>query len=143
MVKLILCSHGPFAQAMLDSAQMIIGPQENIVAFGLNPGDDLDVYKENVERSILEAAEQKENVLLFTDIFSGTPFNTAIALMQKYPYLRHYSGINMPILLEIASSRDIMSFDELCSEVKQMSKDSIVDVNELIEKLNSCSETEE
>ncbi|MCE5188532.1 MAG: PTS sugar transporter subunit IIA [Eubacteriales bacterium] len=131
MLKLLLVSHGGLAQAMLESAEMICGPQEDVRALGLFPGDSPDALRESVTE-ILDRWNGQD-VLVLTDIRSGTPFNTMASLMQTYPF-RHISGVNLALLIEALMDRDCMSADEVAGELMAVSGQTILDVNLLLEQ---------
>lgn len=131
MMKLLLVSHGSLAQAMLESAEMICGPQEDIQALGLFPGDSPDALKESIKETLDQWNGQ--DILVLTDIRSGTPFNTVASLMQSYPF-RHISGVNLALLIEALMDRDDMCADEVANELMAVCSQTILDVNRLMEQ---------
>lgn len=131
MMKLLLVSHGSLAQAMLESAEMICGPQEDIRALGLFPGDSPDALKESIKETLDQWNGQ--DILVLTDIRSGTPFNTVASLMQSYPF-RHISGVNLALLIEALMDRDDMCADEVANELMAVCSQTILDVNRLMEQ---------
>lgn len=54
---IILLSHGPFAVSLVDTAKMLFGESENIAAYSLEPGDDIDKYREAFVETINEFPE--------------------------------------------------------------------------------------
>lgn len=82
-MKVIVVSHGSYARGLVDTVQMIAGKQEDLEAFGLEPEESVDTLKEKIRQSI-EQASQEEEILILTDIFYGSPFNTVISLMPEY-----------------------------------------------------------
>lgn len=131
MMKLLLVSHGGLAQAMLESAEMICGPQEDIRALGLFPGDSPDALRESIKETLDQWNGQ--DILVLTDIRSGTPFNTVASLMQSYPF-RHISGVNLALLIEALMDRDDMCADEVANELMAVCSQTILDVNRLMEQ---------
>ena len=98
-MKVIVVSHGSYARGLVDTVQMIAGKQEDLEAFGLEPEESVDTLKEKIRQSI-EQASQEEEILILTDIFYGSPFNTVISLMPEYD-LYHVTGINLPLMMEV------------------------------------------
>lgn len=133
MVEIIFVSHGNYAESMLKSAEMIVGEQENVQVFGLHLGDSVDQLKIEVAGAIEKALANGE-VLVLTDMFAGSPFNLTFSLMQKYSF-RHITGVNMPMFLEILTSRDGSSAEDLARDVLAKGKESIIDVNQFIEEM--------
>lgn len=134
-MKIILVSHGTYAQALMDTAKMIIGPFEDTVVYGIQPEEDLTLFEEQIAAELEESKEKKEEVIVFTDIFFGTPFNTVTKLMSSYS-IKHFAGINMPILLEVLTSKDTMEADQLCEYINEIKERAFVNVNECIADLD-------
>jgi len=131
MVKILLVSHGGLAKAMLESAEMICGAQQDVQVLGLFPGESPDTLKEAVT-NVLEQW-RGQDVLVLTDIRSGTPFNTVVSLMQAYPF-RHVSGVNLALLAEALTDRDGMCAEEVADELVAVGSQTILDVNRLMEE---------
>ena len=98
-MKVIVVSHGSYARGLVDTAQMIAGEQEDLEAFGLEPEESVDTLREKIRESIEQTSEGEE-VLILTDLFYGSPFNTVISLMSEYD-LYHVTGINLPLMMEV------------------------------------------
>ncbi|QRN83820.1 PTS sugar transporter subunit IIA [Chloroflexota bacterium] len=130
MFQLLLVSHGNLAKAMLESAEMIVGPQPDIRALGLKAEDSPEAFGEKIYE-ILEAWKN-EDVMVLSDIRSGTPFNATSKLMQRFKF-RHISGINLGMLIEALIDRDFMSAEEAGNTLIELAGQSILDVNALLE----------
>ncbi len=128
-----MVSHGEYVQAMIRSAELIVGEQENVTAFGFNLGDSVDQLRESIADE-LKRVQRNNDVLVLTDMFSGSPFNAVSSLMQEY-YFHHITGINLPLLLEILMARDEASIEELCGNVMEKAKDTVVYVNKFLEEM--------
>ncbi|WP_440322885.1 PTS sugar transporter subunit IIA [Laedolimicola sp.] len=83
MFEIILISHGPLSKAMLETAQMIVGEQEHVTCFGLYLGDSVDLFRERVEEEIRNKLEESD-VLVLTDMQSGSPFNVTVGAMGYF-----------------------------------------------------------
>lgn len=133
MVEIIIVSHGNFAKEMLASAEMIVGEQENVQVFGLHLGGSVEKLKSEVAEAIEKALAQGE-VLVLTDMFAGSPFNLTFSLMETYSFW-HITGVNLPMLLEILTTRSSLSAEELSDDVMAKGRKSIMDVNQFNEEL--------
>lgn len=131
MVEVILISHGDYAKALLESSKLIMGDQEHVCTFGFYLGENVDTLRDKIEAKIKEVIAENE-VLVLTDMMSGSPFNAAAALMEKYPFY-HISGINLPTFMEIMGTREFQSAKELCEMVMSEGKATMVYVNQLME----------
>ena len=96
MVSIILISHGEFCEGLLKSLIMVTGDDYGIKTLALYPGMTADTYREKLENS--------EGTLILADIVFGTPFQSA-AYMSKTHKIGLVSGMNMPMLVAVASER--------------------------------------
>lgn len=101
MVNIVLLSHGPFCEGLLKSLEMIAGPQKNLQALQLHEGESPDDYRSQVDRLL---SSLNGEIMVFIDLKGGTPYNTAAFLKQKYEF-NLISGMNMPILISVVTSR--------------------------------------
>lgn len=131
MFEVIVVTHGQYGKAMVESAELLMGPIQHIKTFGLSLGDSVDELKDRVERAM---ATTKEEVLVLTDLQSGSPFNVTCALMSQYP-IQHLTGINLPILLEILCMRETKTLLEIISHVMEIREQTCVYVNEMLKEV--------
>jgi PTS system mannose-specific IIA component len=133
MFDVIIISHGAYAQAMLESAEMIIGKQERVKTLGLFPGDSVDAYRENLSGLIMESLGRGE-LLLLSDTKSGSPFNSAVAAMDGLKF-SHITGISLPLLLEVFGNRKKKGPAEVVDTVMELAPYTLIDVNKFLEEL--------
>ena len=101
---IILLSHGPFAVSLVKTAQMIFGDSENIAAFSLEAGDDIDKYR-GAFTEMIEAFP--EGSLIMVDLFGGTPCNQVMRYIQETgKTLEVAAGMNLPMLINAVMSRE-------------------------------------
>jgi PTS system mannose-specific IIA component len=131
MFRVLLVSHGGLAMAMLKSAEMIAGSQKDVKTLCLFPEDAPESFRDRIA-AVLEEWKA-EDVLVLSDIRSGTPFNAVASLMQRYPF-RHISGVNLAMLIEALMDRDDMSAEKAGNEIMKLSGQTVLDVNTLLEK---------
>lgn len=106
---LLILTHGKFGEELVNSAQMIAGPMENVKALSLMPEMSADTFKSNVEEYLMEA---KDEVICLVDLFGGTPSNTILYLTQKYD-VTIISGVNLPMLLEVYMNLNSLNKESL------------------------------
>lgn len=125
-MKIILVSHGSYSRGLLESVQMVLGQQENLVAYGLFPEETPAVLTEKLEQEI-KSGEETE-ILFMTDLFHGSPFNCVVSLMRNYQF-NHITGINLPLLIEAIMNRNSgASAEDICSKVIEAAPGTIMDV---------------
>lgn len=126
MIAILLVSHGTYATAMLDTARMILGPQDQAMAVGLTAEESPDQLRAELIRAM--ESFQGTELLVLTDITSGTPFNTVVALSGQYPF-RHLTGINLPLLIETLICRQFVPMEELIKSLLEKAPGTFVDVD--------------
>lgn len=126
MVGIILASHGDFAKGILHSAQMIFGIESNIAACAIMPSEGPEELRARMEEAI-NSFENPEQVLFLVDIWSGTPFNQANALMQgKEDKWAIIAGMNLPMLVEALSIRsDYETAHEIAKEILKVGREEV------------------
>ncbi len=131
MVEIIVVSHGTFAKGLVESAQLIAGDNNDVLSFGLEAGADIELFKSEIRQAICELGKKGE-VIVMTDLMCGTPFNLVCSLMEEMMFC-HLTGINLPIYLEVYTSRKTCSAIDICKMVKELGPTSIMYVNEMFE----------
>ncbi len=127
-----MASHGRLAKEMLNSAEMIMGPQENIIALALEPNDDPMKLKESIKESV-EKVTGDEGVIVLVDLMGGSPSNAAAYVAKEgIPVI---TGMNLSILLELIGMRYSMT-DELIQNIIEAGKEGIIDIREIFRGLN-------
>ena len=107
--QLILASHGQLACALKGTAEMIIGPQLDVMCFSLAAGADVEEFKER----IAIAVSTGQPVLILVDMTGGTPWNVALAASADKAWVRVVGGVNLPMLLEVAMARGTADVQQL------------------------------
>lgn len=105
MIGLLLVSHGGLAEELLRAAEHVVGPMAGARAIGLDPKDDLAERRDEIDAAV-SAVDDGAGVVILTDLFGGTPSNLAIAAMAR-PGVDVVTGVNLPMLMKLAQSRDI------------------------------------
>ena len=100
MNTIILASHGALSQGLKQTAEMILGPATNIYALSAYRDED-----EPIEQQIQSIVSKlgKENLFILTDILGGSVNNEMIGLLKKEPAIRLITGMNLPLVISIAT----------------------------------------
>jgi len=128
MIGIIIASHGKLAEEILKSAYMIMGPQENIVALGLEPESDPLELKDKIYKSATEI-DTGCGVVILVDLLGGSPGNVSAYLAKEgYPVI---TGFNLPMLLELIAMRH-GDIEETVNHIIHTGKDGIVDLRKAL-----------
>ncbi len=113
MIGLVLVSHGRLAQELLAAMEHVVGPQERVRVVSIGPDDDMEQRRQEILEAV-ESVDDGDGVIVLTDMFGGTPSNLAISLLGR-PKLEVIAGINLPMLIKLASTRADLPLDAAVS----------------------------
>lgn len=100
---ILVMTHGDFGKAAIESAQLIVGEQENYETISVFVVDNLDDLKQEMEDKVA-SLDTSKGLLILTDIVGGTPINLASNLLIRENTMIA-SGVNLPLLLEVLMNR--------------------------------------
>lgn len=100
MIGIVLAAHGALPNAFLESLNMILGDIEQTVTVSLMPGDSLEGLIDRI-REAVHQVNTGEGVLIFLDLFGGTPANASALLTQEIQNVHAVTGVNLPMLAEV------------------------------------------
>lgn len=105
-MKFIITGHNSFSTGILGAAEMIMGKQDNVVVVDFLLSDDVESLHSKLG-AILDSGESEEEIIIFTDLAGGSPFNRAMmACAERWGQKIHVlAGINLPLLLEAFNLR--------------------------------------
>lgn len=98
MKAFILVGHGELPKAMIHSVKMMTGDIPNIYFICLMPEEGTDQLKIKMKKLETELVLYKE-ILVFADLFGGTPANTLFQEYQKDSRFSFITGMNFPMIL--------------------------------------------
>src|SRR3954466_5687869 len=103
MVGLVIASHGQLAREMLATAEQIVGKPPACEAVSIQPGASPEEIRAAM-RDAIGHVEDGDGVIIFADLFGGTPCNQSLMLCKQYQ-LEILTGVNLPMLLKANSLR--------------------------------------
>ncbi len=126
-IRVVLVSHGEQSKGMLNTVQMLLGPQENIAAYCLYPEQDPSVMTDLLRNEIEQYGA--ENILFMSELMYGSPFNCLVNLTRDYD-LHHITGTNQLMLMTALLGRcqEEKTVEEICQEVLEAGTKGIADV---------------
>jgi mannose PTS system EIIA component len=133
MIGVIVATHGEFGNHLLSTLKMVLGETEGITSVALAPEDSMEAFEEKVARALKELDPKGSGTLALVDMLGGTPFNVALRMAQDRP-LGVITGVNLPMLIKIASHRDETDWKGFLQEVQKATRESIVTSVELLKK---------
>ncbi|MDO5385694.1 MAG: PTS sugar transporter subunit IIA [Pseudomonadota bacterium] len=110
MIGLVLVTHGRLAEEFISAMQHVVGPQDQVKAVCIGPEDDMEMRRSEILSKVGEV-DKGSGAIVLTDMFGGTPSNLAISIMDKAK-VEIIAGINLPMLIKLASLRKDKSLKE-------------------------------
>lgn len=138
MIGVVLAAHGSIGPALLEAAESIVGPLDDVRAFSIEPGSDPTRLRDSVQGAIREL-EQGDGVLVLCDMFGGTPAN--LCLGADCGRVEVVTGVNLPMLLKMASIRsEGLSLEDAAGELARYGRRHIVQATEILRGRQGRSE---
>lgn len=110
MIGLVLVTHGRLAAEFVAAMEHVVGKQEHCLSVCIEAQDDMEEKRAEIAAAAT-AVDSGAGVILLTDMFGGTPSNLAISLLGR-PNLEVIAGINLPMLIKLASVRKAKTVGE-------------------------------
>ena len=116
MIGVVLCTHRSLAEALLDTAKMIVGDFPAAEAVAVQPGEGpVDILRKL--KAAIEAVDAGDGALVLVDMFGGTPSNLALSLLSER--VEVVTGVNLPMLIKLTSLRESKSLLEAAIETQE------------------------
>ena len=129
MVGILIVSHGRLADALISSVQSLIGNLEKIRGVSIWSKDREEEVKDRIQKKMTEV-DDGDGVVILTDILGGTPTNLSLSFLEDEK-VEVVTGVNIPMLLTLASYRKGKTLREISSLVKESGRRSIVLAREI------------
>lgn len=110
MKKMILASHGRMASGLKDSMEMVVGNVDDLLCFGLMPGEDPGELTEKVEKLVKE--EPGTQFLILVDI-RGESVSNSLSRLSAYGNVRIINGMNMALAIGMYLTDGILNDQEI------------------------------
>ena len=100
----LIVTHGALAHELLKAAQTIENNLQNIEAVPLDWNETVDEAREKI-RDALTRIHAEKGVIIFTDMFGGTPSNISLSFLEK-DRVEIVTGVNLPMIVKFGSLQD-------------------------------------
>lgn len=132
-VGIMIFTHANYGKALMNSAEGILGAQEAYEVLSVDSVEEVETLLANL-REAVERLDSGAGVVIFTDMFGGTPSNLSISLLSSLK-VEVITGVNLPMLLR-AFNRRSESLTELAREVREAGVQGIVVAGEILRQKN-------
>jgi len=134
MIGGIIVCHGRMAEELLNALSIILGEAPNIEAISIGWYDDVEDSKRKINRS-LKRVDQKSGVIIFTDMFGGTPSNLSFSFYRENQ-VEVITGVNLPMLIKFVSLQRSNNLRDVAKKVVDQGKKNVHLVSALLGSRN-------
>jgi mannose PTS system EIIA component len=127
----VIVSHGRVATELLAAAETVVGDLSHIAAVSIGWHDDVEAAKDEIARAIKNVSRGR-GVIVLTDMFGGTPTNIS-AMFLKDGEVEIVTGVNLPMVIKLASNSKEVPLSELAREIEEQGKQAIYRTSALLE----------
>ena len=114
-IAVVITTHGHAAKALLATAEMIIGAQDNVRCVDFVLGENGEVLAGKIRAAAAEL-DTSGGLLLLVDLWGGTPFNASSVIAHDDANIEVVTGVNVPMLVSTLMEReDISDLGELAA----------------------------
>jgi PTS system ascorbate-specific IIA component len=104
VIGVLLVTHGAIGEALLASAEQILGArQAGVAALGVAGGEAPEAVLARA-RAAAAKLDEGEGVLVLTDMFGATPCNVAARLLED-GRIEGVAGVSLPMLVRVLAGR--------------------------------------
>src|SRR5947207_9843212 len=118
VIGALIVTHGNLAYELLNAAQKIESNVGVIEAVPLEWTDSVDEAREKI-RQALDRIGTDDGVIIFTDMFGGTPSNISLSFLEK-DRVEIVTGVNLPMIVKFATmqseAKDVATLAHVISE---------------------------
>jgi len=132
MKGIVITSHGPMAQGILETSKLFFGEQPQIKACCLSAEDNPDDFV-NVLKDAVKKVDTGDGVIVFCDMLFGSPCNCMariIAEDMESDKVQVITGVNLAMILQILSVREANDVD--VAELLKAGNDGIADLKAIL-----------
>lgn len=118
LIGALIVTHGKLAHELLNAARQIEADVSGIEAVSLEWNDTVDEAREKI-REALERVARDRPVIVFTDMFGGTPSNISLSFLEQ-DRVEIVTGVNLPMVVKFAmvkeEAKDLATLAHVISE---------------------------
>ncbi len=130
MIGGVIVSHGTLAKELLDVLSAILGYTPPIEVLSIGWFNDVDKSRNGLQ-SCIRRANRGKGVIVFTDIFGGSPSNIAFSFLEENQ-VEIITGVNLPMLIKFSQLPKNITLKDAVSEIRKSGVGGIVIASELL-----------
>ena len=134
-VGVLIVTHYRLGEEFLQALRLILPEAPSFQTVSIDPTMGVEDMRGKIAAG-LKSADAGDGVLILTDMFGGTPSNMSLSFHDVHQ-VEVVTGMNLPMLIKLATMRDEKPLDELAPFIKAYGQRNISVASELIPEDNS------
>ena len=118
MIGALIVTHGNLAVELLNAAKQIEADVSSIEAVTLEWNETVEAAREKIGAALQRIGADRD-VIIFTDMFGGTPSNISLSFLDK-GHVEIVTGVNLPMVVKFAmvkeESKDLATVAHMITE---------------------------
>ncbi|MBO1265403.1 hypothetical protein J3A84_10210 [Proteiniclasticum sp. SCR006] len=131
MLKILLVSHGGFAEGIANAAEIIMGKQEQLSYINAYTSDI--TYEEQFDEYMSSVDLEKDKLIIVADLFGGSVNQKTMKGIDMKKVIL-ITGLCLPMLLELLMLDEASANLDEVRRITEMSKSGLLVVNDLSEE---------
>ena len=129
-VGVVVVTHYGLGREFVNSLKQIVPSPPDFRTVAIDPEQSVDDMRNAIAKE-LGAADEGMGVLVLTDMFGGTPSNISLSFMKEHR-VEVVTGVNLPMLIKLASMTDDKPLEELATFIKGYGQRNIKVASEIL-----------
>lgn len=129
LIRVILASHGKMSAGAKDTAEMILGQLPNLYAVSTTREETESIL--TTTKRLLNSWPQEDFVYILTDVMGGSVNTSMLSLLSEFPGLTIICGMNLSLIINLASLTEAPSSEEL-EELIAQARSEIINCSDAV-----------
>lgn len=120
MIHVIVVTHSDVATHLVESAERVMGKQENLAALNLHLDASLEQLTETISGAMraCQTSPPPQGILILTDLYGNSATNASLAQVLHAPCpVNILTGVNLPMMISCLTYRGKMTLEDLTRKV--------------------------
>lgn len=124
MIGIVVVTHSTLGESLIETAGFILQKRpDSVISVSINIKEDVDSLRSKIT-SAIKKVDNKEGILILTDMFGGTPSNLSYSFLEEGA-VEVISGVNLPILISAISVQNESDLSKAAQNLVNSGKRSI------------------
>ena len=129
-IGVVIVTHYRLGEEFLQALRLIVPEAPEWQSVSVEPTQTVEEMRSAISAA-LKSADRGQGVLVLTDMFGGTPSNISLSFLDEHK-VEVVTGLNLPMLIKLATLGEQHSLDELATFIKDYGKRNISVASEIL-----------